>query len=408
MKRKILTWTLRAVLALVGIIALFCGCVAVRGVPKYDQPKVDLKIASTADKEERGRRMATALCINCHRDPDTGKLSGRRIVDVPPIFGTIVSRNITNDKAKGVGSWSDGELAAMIRTGITRDRTFTPIMGGHSRIADSDLEDIIAWLRSSDPALSAASVDPPGKTDVSFLVKVLTNVAIKPPAYPTNSITRPPAADPVALGRYLVNDVYECYGCHSEDFTTQNHEFPEETPGFFGGGNKLIALDGSPIYTANLTPDPATGIGAWTEEQFRRALIKGVAPNGKALRAPMGQFVGVTEEEANAMFAYLRQIPKISRMVDRRWPDPPPGDSGRAAYVSAGCNSCHGDDGVGYFSLKRVNESFADDGALGAFIMDPQSVRRLAAMPAYETTVDPKQMPDLVKYVRSFGRGKPN
>jgi mono/diheme cytochrome c family protein len=404
MGKKILRWTLRIVGALVALVAAFCAFIAIRGVPKYDPPKLDVKVAITPEKVQRGKRIATAACINCHRDPVTGKLSGRVIHDVPPIFGTVVSRNISADKSKGIGGWSDGEIAGTIRTGITHDGLFSPVMGGRPLMADADIEDVIAWLRTE---VEPVPVDPPGRTEYSFLVKFLTNVAVKPPPLPKAPIARPPESDAVALGRYLVTGAYGCFGCHSEDFATTNHLEPEKTPGYFGGGNKLIALGGGNIFSANLTPDDATGIGTITKEQFRRALLKGIGFNNKPLRAPMGQFVGLTETEADAIYAYLRTVPKISKNVDRRWREVPAGDPGRAAYVAQACDTCHGDDGVGYFSIKRVNEAFPSDDALKAFIENPQKDRPLAAMPVYEGVIDAQQMSALIKYVRSFGSAKP-
>lgn len=400
--KKALRYVLMGLGGIVVLVLGFLGFVAIRGIPKYDRPKVELKVDVTPEKAANGRRLASSMCVNCHRDPETGKLTGRVIHDIPPVFGKFVSRNITADKSKGVGSWTDAQLATVIRTGIQPDGSFSPIMGGTAGISDGDLEDLIAWLRAGENEVAPTAVDPPGKSAPSFLVKVLTNTAVKPRPYPSKPIPRLAATDPVAFGKYLLTERHECFGCHSEDFASTNAEFPEKTPGYFGGGNKLIALDGSDLYTANLTPDEATGIGSWTKEQFRTALLKGIGPNGKALRAPMGQFIGLTEVEADAMYAYLRTIPKISKAVDRRYAQAPAGDPGKAAYVVHACNSCHGTDGVGYFSLKRVNEHFSDDEALKAYISKAQTKEPLAAMPVYEGIIKAEEWGPLITYTRSF------
>jgi len=69
--------------------------------------------------------------------------------------------------------------------------------------------------------------------------------------------------------------------------------------------------------TLNLTPDNETGIGTWTEEQFVRAVRTGIVPNGPALREPMHPFVELTENEAKAIYAYLRTVPPIRHKIDR-------------------------------------------------------------------------------------------
>lgn len=389
--------------AVVGCAALFCAYVQVSGVPTYTPAKPDLHVTVTPEKVERGKRTAVSVCINCHRDPSTGNLSGRPIHDVPEVFGAVVSKNITADRAKGVGAWTDGELAAMVRTTINRDGNFSPFMGSRARIADTDLEDLIAWMRSTDPRVAPVAQDPPGHSNPSFLVKFLTHVAIKPPQYPTAPVVRPPASDPVALGKYLATDLLGCVGCHSEDFKSENHEFPEKTPGFMGGGNQLKSLDGVPIFTANITADDETGIGRWTKEEFRRALTRGIRANQKPVRFPMNTFVALSDDEADAIYAYLRTIPKIQKQVVRWEPPAAGGDPGRTLYVTAACNSCHGDDGIGYFDLRKTNEHFRDDASLQAFIEDSNRVRPLTPMPTYTGIIAAADYAPLIKYVRTLG-----
>lgn len=52
--------------------------------------------------------------------PETGKVTGRFLQETPAEFGQIYSRNITSHPEKGIGSWTDGELAFLLRTGIRR------------------------------------------------------------------------------------------------------------------------------------------------------------------------------------------------------------------------------------------------------------------------------------------------
>ena len=79
----------------------------------------------------------------------------------------------------------------------------------------------------------------------------------------------------------------------------------------------MRSTDGTMVTTMNLTPDEETGIGKWTEEQFVKALKTGIVPNGPALRNPMIPYVQLTDEEAKAIFAYLKTVPKIKHAVSR-------------------------------------------------------------------------------------------
>jgi hypothetical protein len=120
----------------------------------------------------------------------------------------------------------------------------------------------------------------------SFLTKLLCRVAFKPFPWPERPVATPAQSDALALGRYLANDKLLCFGCHSADFATNDDLHPERSTRYFGGGNAMPDLGGKIVYTANLTPDPETGIGGWTEQQSRRALKEGIRPDNRPLRLP--------------------------------------------------------------------------------------------------------------------------
>ncbi len=83
------------------------------------------------------------------------------------------------------------------------------------------------------------------------------------------------------------------------------------TAGFFGGNNKLLDANGEDIYSPNITFDPETGIGRWSEAEFVRAVRTGVRPDRSMLRPPMAPFAEMTEEEAAAVFVYLKTVPVL-------------------------------------------------------------------------------------------------
>ena len=72
--------------------------------------------------------------------------------------------------------------------------------------------------------------------------------------------------------------------------------------------------EGHVVYTANLTPDP-TGLGGWTEQDFRRTLKLGLRPDGRPLRSPMTARAELTDEEIAAIWEYQRTVPPL---VNRR------------------------------------------------------------------------------------------
>jgi mono/diheme cytochrome c family protein len=110
----------------------------------------------------------------------------------------------------------------------------------------------------------------------------------------------------VERGHYL-SIVGDCAACHT--LPGSGHDFaggrPIETP--FG---KLV--------TPNITPDPKTGIGAWTDEEFVNALTKGTGRNGTHLypAMPYTYYTKLTRDDALAVRAYLNTVPAVHNAVN--------------------------------------------------------------------------------------------
>ena len=88
----------------------------------------------------------------------------------------------------------------------------------------------------------------------------------------------------LARGEYLFNNVAGCIDCHSQrDFTKYSGPVVPGTEG--GGGMVFDQKFGLPgvIYGKNITPDSATGIGTWSDNDILRALTQGISKNGDTL-----------------------------------------------------------------------------------------------------------------------------
>jgi hypothetical protein len=312
---KLIGWLLVIVL-LAG--AGFATFIAIRGVPKYEAqvPEVP-KIEVTPERVARGAKMASILCNNCHLDLNTNTLIGKYISEIPE-FGVINSKNITNDLEFGIGKWTDSQLIYFLRTGIhpITGQYIPPYMPKLVHMSTEDVNSIVAYLRSDRPEVQAVKKELPDSKP-SFLTKFLCFVAFKPFEYPQAVIPDPDTTNKLEWGKYLTLYQLECYACHSKSFETMDMKTPENSEGFFGGGNPISNEAGEKIISLNLTPDEETGIGKWTEEEFINAVRYGIVPNGPALRPPMIPYVTLTESELSAIYAYLRTIPKIKNKIDR-------------------------------------------------------------------------------------------
>ncbi|HEX3708562.1 MAG TPA: c-type cytochrome [Pseudolabrys sp.] len=163
----------------------------------------------------------------------------------------------------------------------------------------------------------------------------------------------------IERGRHLVN-AGDCVACHTD---------PNGKP--FAGGRPIETPFGT-IYSPNLTPDRETGIGAWSDGDFYRAMHNGVRPDGKRLYPafPYPYFTKVTHDDVMAIHAYLNTLPPVKnpsrppgfnwplnhRVVMRGWdfmfftpgtfkPDPhKSAEWNRGAYLVEGlghCGACH-------------------------------------------------------------------
>ena len=163
----------------------------------------------------------------------------------------------------------------------------------------------------------------------------------------------------VQRGEYLAR-AGDCISCHTA---------PGGAP--YAGGYRLETPFGA-LLAPNITPDPATGIGNWSDDDFYRALHAGINRRGKDMypAMPYDFYTRVTREDSDAIYAYLRTVAPVGNAVDvnqLRFPfnvrmsmavwrelyftegtfKPDPGKSpawNRGAYLVEGlghCSACH-------------------------------------------------------------------
>jgi mono/diheme cytochrome c family protein len=161
----------------------------------------------------------------------------------------------------------------------------------------------------------------------------------------------------VERGRSLVEGIAGCGNCHT----------PKGPAGDLPGMN----LAGGPVFdeppfravAPNITPDPETGIGRWTDAQIATAIREGRRPDGSVIGPPMPieLYRGISDRDLAAMVAYLRTVPPVRHAVEKSQyriplppdygppvanvPDPPADDPvARGRYLAGPvghCIECH-------------------------------------------------------------------
>ena len=113
--------------------------------------------AMLSDKVKKGFYLATiAHCMECHTPMEKGMRQwdtrlGAGGFDFPGPWGVSTSRNITSNKTKGLGGWTDAEIKRAITTGVSKDGShLKPPMGFHyyATLTPEDLDAVVAYLRT--------------------------------------------------------------------------------------------------------------------------------------------------------------------------------------------------------------------------------------------------------------------
>lgn len=119
------------------------------------------------------------------------------------------------------------------------------------------------------------------------------------------------AETPVERGRYLVESIAGCGNCHS----LQNAGGP--IPGKELAGGPPMKEPVFEAYAPNLTPDHATGLGAWSDDEIVRAIREGISRDGRVMGPPMpfGLYRGIADDDVRAIVAYLRTVKPVANKV---------------------------------------------------------------------------------------------
>ena len=323
--------------------SVVCGVVlaVVSCSKKADPPKADPVPAKTIDTAKptrvepakpdpklvaRGTYLARAAgCLTCHvsmgptgPDLDHPGAGGLEITDP---MGTWRSPNITPDKASGIGSWTDDQIARAIREGARPDGTqLYAIMpyANYNRLTDDDTKALVAFVRSLPPTQRV----------------VAPNKDLEVPKIPMKAAANEPdeTGDPVKHGEYMAN-LMLCSHCHWQPDAKM---MPQPDKMFAGGLEMTIPMFGTgKLYAPNITSDKETGIGKWTEDQIFTTIKTMTKPDGKMINPPMlllqAGWSQLEESDLHAVAAYIHQLPAVKNKVPvstfKFAPRHPPGDA---------------------------------------------------------------------------------
>jgi mono/diheme cytochrome c family protein len=253
---------------------------------------------------ERGNYLVSTImtCKNCHTPKgERGApiferdLSSGLSWDEPPF--KVTASNITQDKDTGIGNWSDADIKRALQKGERPNGTrLAAIMPSdfYEILTPGDLDAIVAYLRTVKPVKQQT----PTPEYRIALPRHIPPGAEKP-------FAEADMADKVKKGFYLVT-IGHCMECHTpmgpkgREFETSYGKGGFEFPGPWG---KSVSR--------NITSHKEKGIGAWSDDEIKRAITRGVSRDGSPLKPPMGYgfYANMTDGDLDAVVAYLRTVP---------------------------------------------------------------------------------------------------
>ena len=122
-----------------------------------------------------------------------------------------------------------------------------------------------------------------------------------------------PSAQLIEQGKYIAT-AGDCIACHTAPNGKQ-----------FAGGLSMATPIGA-LYSTNITPDKATGIGNYSLDDFDRAVRHGITPNGGTLypAMPYPSYAKISDDDLRALYAYFMHgvapVANANRASDIRWP----------------------------------------------------------------------------------------
>lgn len=406
-------------------------------LPNTSSSSISLPHVSPANSDlvNRGAYIArTGDCMACHREDYSGGVA----IETP--LGNIYSTNITPSTRYGIGNYTQSDFKKVLQKGRAPGHQLYPAMPypSYHGMTDDDISALFAYFQT----VPVVDRPPEKKTHLPFPLNIRSlmlawNVINVPATENRSGLTQTQQR-----GEYLVNNLEHCGTCHTPRNLTQ-------------GLDNDRYLSGAPLgkwYAPNITPDKDSGIGRWSTQDIVTYLRTGKLHQRAYAGGPMAEAVAhstryLTDEDLNAMAAYLKAIPVIKTddyvvPVDvSRLPSPVSdsitydlleqkdylaqikastainaiaivnSNSPKALYL-ANCGSCHGVDGyaqpdaryasiVGLSSIRRTKP----DALIGVIAYGAKGALNTAPkMPGFSKDLSHEQIARITNYVRvNFG-----
>ncbi|WGY44950.1 cytochrome c [Vibrio sp. ABG19] len=334
------------------MLALGCGSV-------YAATDVAAHGAADDALIQKGQYLAVASdCTACHTAHGGQPFAGGKVISSP--VGDIIATNITPSNKDGIGSYSEQQFADALRKGVRADGAqLYPAMPytAYATLTDEDIHALYTYFMSGVQAVD----EPTAETELPFPLNIRTSMMVwnalflKEPGYEADASQ----SASWNRGRYLVEGAAHCSTCH----TPRGFLMQEQTDAAMTGAQV------GPWFAPNITADPVSGIGEWSQQELKTYLRTGrlegkAQAAGSMAEAITHSFRYLSDEDLSAIAEYMgsiadnTQVPSgPSRFNHGKQGhnltairgvgfEEPVSDEGARLY-SGNCSSCHGSSAQG-------------------------------------------------------------
>ncbi|MBP6019161.1 MAG: cytochrome c [Burkholderiaceae bacterium] len=256
---------------------------------------------------KKGEYLATAGdCIACHTAPRGKPFAGGLLLSTP--VGNIVATNITPSKTHGIGDYTLEDFTRAMRKGVAKDGHYLyPAMPytAYAQVSDEDIAAIYAYfMKAVEPVDESAPA-----TQLPFPFNVRQSMALWNFMFLDNSRYQADDSkdDLWNRGAYLARGLAHCSTCHTPRSVTMAEDLSRRLGGEVVGG----------WFAPNITSDPVSGIGGWTQEEIVTYMKTGRVEGKSQAAGPMAEAIDhslrhLTDEDLKAMAVYLKTVPPVS------------------------------------------------------------------------------------------------
>jgi alcohol dehydrogenase (quinone), cytochrome c subunit len=375
--------------------------------------------ASTPEMLARGEYLARAAnCVSCHSTPDGEPFAGGLKMAVP-YLGAIYATNITPDKEHGIGNYTFEDFEGAMRRGVAKDgHMLYPAMPypSYAKITEDDLRALYAFFMESVPAANVPNLPSEIKEPFNWRwpLKIWNAIFLPEPGY------TPDGSKDAKWNRgaYLIEGLGHCGACHTpRGLLFQEKGYAAADDDFLTGAE----LDN--WFASNLRGDPLAGLGRWSQADTAQFLKTGhnqfSSAFGTMIEVINNSTHHLTDEDADAMAAYLKSLPAIGNpnvtyTYDQKTTDALRSGtfatSGERLYVQH-CAACHGHDGRGhppYLPPIAGNPTTVDDNAVSLVNVTLNGSARIVVqgmpdayrMPQFRVLLNDQEIADIITFMR--------